>query len=70
MSEASLGLLRGLTTVLAMLAFIAVVVWAWSRRQRGRFDAAAQLPLEEDHLAGPSVPHSRGSDRLPPRPES
>ena len=56
--------------VLAMLAFIAVVVWAWSRRQRGRFDAAAQLPLEEDNLAGPSVPHSRGSDRLPPRPES
>jgi cytochrome c oxidase cbb3-type subunit 4 len=48
MSNETLGVLRGAATVLAMLAFSAVVVWAWSRRRRDAFDAAARLPLEED----------------------
>jgi cytochrome c oxidase cbb3-type subunit 4 len=48
MSEETMGILRGLTTVLAMLAFIAVCVWAYSRRRQRKFDEAAQLPLEED----------------------
>jgi len=48
MSEETLGVLRGLATLLAMLAFVGVCVWAYSRKQRNRFDAAAQLPLEED----------------------
>jgi cytochrome c oxidase cbb3-type subunit IV len=48
MGEETLNLLRGVATVLAMLAFLSVVAWAWSRRQRDSFDAAAQLPLEED----------------------
>jgi cytochrome c oxidase cbb3-type subunit 4 len=42
------GLLQGLGTVLAMLAFIGVVAWAFSRRRKRDFDAAARLPLEED----------------------
>ncbi|MFZ9653809.1 MAG: cbb3-type cytochrome c oxidase subunit 3 [Gammaproteobacteria bacterium] len=48
MSAATLGILRGVATLLAMIAFTAVVVWAWSRRRRDTFDAAAKLPLEED----------------------
>jgi len=48
MSLDTLNLLRGLGTALAMLAFISVAVWAWSRRQRDAFDAASRLPLEED----------------------
>ena len=69
MSEETLGLLRGLSTVLAMLAFVAVAAWAWSRRQQGRFDAAAQLPLEEDQHIG--QPDSwRTSDRDPSRRKS
>lgn len=48
MSESTLGILRGVTTLLAMLAFVAVVAWAWSRRRRETFDAAAHQPLEED----------------------
>jgi cbb3-type cytochrome oxidase subunit 3 len=31
-----------------MLAFVGVCAWAYSRKRRTRFDAAAQLPLEED----------------------
>jgi len=48
MAVDTLNLMRGVATVLAMLAFLFVVVWAWSRRRRDSFDAAARLPLEED----------------------
>lgn len=43
-----MGLVRGITTVLALLAFIGVVLWAYSRRRREAFRSAAALPLEED----------------------
>ncbi|MEO8224239.1 MAG: CcoQ/FixQ family Cbb3-type cytochrome c oxidase assembly chaperone [Gammaproteobacteria bacterium] len=43
-----MGLVRGLGTVFAFLAFAAVVFWAWGQRQKEAFREAAQLPLEED----------------------
>lgn len=48
MDEGTLGTLRGIATLAAMLGFIAVCGWAWSRRRRGRFEEASRLPLEED----------------------
>ena len=48
MSLETLNILRGIATLLAMSAFVAVVLWSWSRRRREEFDAAAHLPLEED----------------------
>lgn len=39
---------RGLGTVFALLAFLAVVAWAYGRRPRDAFREAEQLPLEED----------------------
>jgi cytochrome c oxidase cbb3-type subunit 4 len=63
MTEETLNLLRGLSTVLAMLGFIAVVVWAWSRDRKNDFERAAQAPLEEDVLppSEQSPPSSRGA---------
>lgn len=60
MSEDTLNLLRAVSTVLAMLAFLAIVAWAWSRRRREEFDRAAHLPLEEDAAehAGRSDTHT------------
>ncbi len=69
MSENTLVLLRSLSTVLAMLAFMAVAAWAWSRRQQGKFDAAAQQPLEEDQEAGQAEAR-RTSGRTPSRRQS
>ena len=40
--------IRTSITVLAMLAFLGIVAWAWSSRRRADFDAAARLPLDED----------------------
>jgi cytochrome c oxidase cbb3-type subunit 4 len=44
----AVGIVRGVTTLLAMLAFVAVCLWAYSQRRREQFDEAANLPLEED----------------------
>lgn len=43
-----MGLLQGLGTLVAMFVFLGVVAWAYSRRRKADFDAAARLPLEED----------------------
>ena len=42
------GALRGLATLLALLAFVGVVWWAWSGRRRQTYEQAARMPLEED----------------------
>ena len=42
------GTLRGLATLLALLAFVGVVWWAWSGKRKQDFDRAARMPLEED----------------------
>lgn len=38
---------RGLIAALSLALFVGIVLWAWSRRQRSRFDEAAQLPFNE-----------------------
>ena len=48
--------LRITVTVLSFIAFIGIVVWAWSRRNAARFDAAAQLPFLDRADAPPPGP--------------
>ncbi len=40
--------IRGLATVVALIAFLSVVFWAYSSRRKGDFDEAASLPFVED----------------------
>ena len=40
--------LRGLATVLAMVAFLAVTLWAYSSRKTQDFEEAANLPFADD----------------------
>lgn len=35
-------------TVLLMVIFIGIAVWAWSGKRKRRFEEAAHLPLEDD----------------------
>ncbi|MDC1512656.1 cbb3-type cytochrome c oxidase subunit 3 [Porticoccaceae bacterium] len=47
----NIGILQGIGTVSAMAAFVGVCVWAWSSKNKQRFDEAAQLPfMDEDDL--------------------
>ena len=41
-------MMSGILTAILMLTFIGIWVWAWSRRRRGDFSEAANLPLEDD----------------------
>lgn len=43
--------LRSLTTVLLFGVFLGICVWAYSRKNRGQFDDAAQLPFIQDEFA-------------------
>lgn len=40
--------LRIAATMLSLLLFLGICGWAWARRNRAQFDAAAQLPLLDD----------------------
>jgi len=40
--------LRSITTVAALVAFLAIVWWAWSKNRKAEFDEAARLPFEQD----------------------
>lgn len=40
--------MRSAMTVVSLLTFVGIVVWAWSKRNKSSFDEAAQLPFKED----------------------
>lgn len=49
-----LNLLRGISTVLAFASFIGIALWAWSGRNRSRFDEAAALVLDDEPTHQPA----------------
>lgn len=48
MSATAYGWAAGISTLISMLAFLGVVAYSYSRRRKPEYDAAAQMPLEED----------------------
>lgn len=42
--------LRSLITLFCFIAFIGIVVWAYSGKQKARFDEAAKLPFADDEM--------------------
>ena len=44
--------LRGIATLLVMIAFIGVCLWAYSSRRKTDFDEAANLPFADDEMKG------------------
>ena len=43
-----IGTVRGLITLVLMLAFIGLVAWAYSARRKPDFDEAARMPFDEE----------------------
>lgn len=43
-----IGVIRGSITLILMLLFIALTLWAWSGRRQSEFTAAARLPFEDE----------------------
>jgi cytochrome c oxidase cbb3-type subunit 4 len=48
------GILGSITTVVAFVAFLAIVAWAYSARRKASFEAAANAPfaLPDDDIGG------------------
>ncbi|AHE97954.1 cytochrome C oxidase [Thioalkalivibrio paradoxus ARh 1] len=44
----SFGWIHGLMTVLLMILFAGIIWWAFSRRNKERFEEAANLPFADD----------------------
>lgn len=41
-------MIAGITTAILLVVFLGGVAWAFSRKRKPEFDAAARLPLEEE----------------------
>ncbi len=53
--------LRAIVTVLSFIAFLAIVWWAWSSRNKTRFEEAAMLPfVNDDENVGRPPPPNHG----------
>ena len=48
---------RSAMTVILLAVFVGIVFWAYSRRRREAFEAAAQLPLADDGSGADAPAH-------------
>lgn len=54
------GIVHGIITLILMLIFAAIVWWAYSKKQKPRFDEAANLPFADE--PAPKKPASHQGD--------
>ena len=47
----SVGFVQAVWTVVAMVFFIGIVIWAWSGKRKKDFDEASRLPLDDDEIS-------------------
>lgn len=40
--------IRSMVTVVSFVAFLTIVAWAWSKRNKADFDEAAKLPFDDE----------------------
>ena len=45
--------LHGLWTLVLIVIFVAIVIWAFSSKRKKQFDEAARLPLDDERPPGP-----------------
>lgn len=43
-----INVFRGLMSVVLLLAFIGLIIWAYSKNQKKNFDEAANLPFADE----------------------
>ena len=55
------SLIQSIWTVVVLVLFIGIVIWAWSGKRKQAFDEAARLPFDEED----SVPVNKTSKENP-----
>ncbi|QXI46368.1 cbb3-type cytochrome c oxidase subunit 3 [Pseudomonas anuradhapurensis] len=56
-----IGMIRGLGTVVVMVAFVGLALWVFSPRRIKDFDEATQLPFADDPEASRHVEQAKAS---------
>lgn len=51
--------IRGLATLFALIAFVSMVVWAYSKKRKKDFNEAAFLPFADEHEDQAGMKNSR-----------
>lgn len=59
MTAMDIGMIRGLGTVVVLVAFIGLALWVFSPRRKKDFDEATQLPFADDPQARQHVEHAQ-----------
>ncbi|MBN8486503.1 MAG: CcoQ/FixQ family Cbb3-type cytochrome c oxidase assembly chaperone [Burkholderiales bacterium] len=54
--EFDINAYRSAVTVLALVLFVALMVWTWQRKRQSAFEEAAQLPFLDPDVADPPSP--------------
>jgi cytochrome c oxidase cbb3-type subunit 4 len=49
------SLIQSIWTVVVLVLFVGIVIWAWSGKRKHRFDEAAHIPFDEED----SVPDNK-----------
>ena len=42
------GLVQGIWTIIVLVVFVGIVIWAWSGKRKKHFDEAARIPFDEN----------------------
>ncbi|KAF1065438.1 MAG: hypothetical protein GAK45_02154 [Pseudomonas citronellolis] len=56
-----IGTIRGLGTIVVMVAFIGVLIWAYGGNRKKRFDEDAMLPFADDPVTTQHVEKEQAS---------
>ncbi|MFG0410509.1 cbb3-type cytochrome c oxidase subunit 3 [Pseudomonas sp. NY5710] len=56
-----IGMIRGLGTVVVMVAFVGLALWVFNPRRKKDFDEATQLPFADDPEAKQPVEQAKAS---------
>ncbi len=52
----SFTLIQALWSIIVLITFLGIVVWAYSRKRKPDFDEAARLPFDDDEPGNHSKP--------------
>jgi len=54
----SFTLFQSIWTIVIMVTFLGIVVWAYSSKRKADFDEAARLPFEDEQISDNNKPAS------------
>lgn len=51
-----IGTIQSIWTIVVMVIFVGIIIWAWSGKRRKSFDEASRIPLDDDETTIASGP--------------